>query len=130
MSAESPPPAGLALRVQQAALLLNGATAAIVGTGFIVGYIPHATAQPIMARKAAACFYAAAVLLTFVAANVRRYPLLMVPALAFVSCNLADSVYEWAVLGDKEYLPPTVIEAVLLAVYLATIYSSRRGRRR
>ena len=115
-------------RATQVALLLNAALHGIASLGFVVGYVPHAAGHPIMGRRAAAAGFAASFMLVFVARRLRRDAALLALPIAFVFCNLADSIYEFLVSGDPSDLGPAVFEAVFLSIYVFRAATHLRAR--
>ena len=112
-SGSAPLPApSILTRVTQIALLLNAVMATIAAAGFAAGTLPHAAAQPIMARRAAAGELAGALIFVLVARRLR-----------------VDSVYELVVSGDRSDLAPLVVEGIFLSIYAAYAASHLRARR-
>jgi hypothetical protein len=120
------PAASPLTRVAQVALVLNAALATIAGAGFLAGELPHSAEEPTLARRAGLTHFAGAFIMLFVARRVRRDAALIVLPVAFVLCNLADSVYERLVLGDPSYLAPMIVEAALLSIYALFAVACRR----
>jgi hypothetical protein len=109
----------LLLRVTELALCLHAVMATIAATGFALGYLPHAAESAVLAHRAAAGEIAGALIFAFVARGLRRDGFLIVPALAFVFCNLVASVCDFVASGNASEIPALVVEAVFFAIYAA-----------
>jgi hypothetical protein len=115
-------------RVTQAALLVNAVIDTVAGVGFIVGFAPHATDAPALARRVASCFFGGAFMLVFVAIRLWRDALLIALPIAYVFAHLADSVYELARSGSANDLGPVIFEAIFLSLY--SVYAATHLRAR
>jgi hypothetical protein len=106
-------------RATEIVLVVNAVMATIAGAAFAFGFAPFATAQPEMARRAAAGEIAGALIMLLVAMRLRRDEALIAVPVAFVLCQLIASGYELFKHGTSAALLPFVLEAAALIYYTA-----------
>jgi hypothetical protein len=109
----------LKLRVAQIALVINALLASTAAVGLLIGRLPHADESPLLARMAGARELSGVIILLLVASRLRRDPWLILFALIFVGCNLANSVAEFVVSRDPRGLAPLTVEAIFFTTYAA-----------
>ncbi len=94
--------------------------ALIAGTAYLLHLPFGAAGQGGMdARRLGLVYYAFGVLLFFAGRNLVQDHRWLFPVIAFVGFNLVDSSYEFLGRGDANFLPPLVVEATFLAIYVA-----------
>jgi hypothetical protein len=105
-------------RTTKIALIANGVAHGLGTVGFAFGIDPHAANEPVMARRAAAAGVAAVVMFLFVSRRVLQEPRMIVMPIAFVVCNLLDSLLELVRTGDVSFAGPLVFETIFLVIYV------------
>ena len=115
-------------RATQVVLMVNAVMATFAGAALLFGFAPFATAQPEMARRAAAGEFAGALIMAFIATRLRRDNSLIVVPIAFVACQLLSSGYELFVHGTTGALVPFLMEAAALTYYIVYAVIVLRSR--
>jgi hypothetical protein len=114
------------LRVMRIALALNAVAAGCAAIGFAIGLAPHASENALLARRVAAGEAGGALLLLWVAVRLRRDPLSIAPAIAFLLCQVVDSASELVRSREARDLPPLLVESAFLLIY--SVCATMRGR--
>jgi hypothetical protein len=116
----------LQLRGTRIVLGINAFLAGTVALGMLSGLAPRAAEHPYWARHTADRELAGALILAFLAKWLPRDPGLIVLAMLFVGCNLAESVFELALSHQATDAAPIVPEAIFFTAY--TIFFVRWRR--
>ena len=107
-------------------LFLQTGLALFVGYAYAAG-LPMFSDGDAEARKATAFLWGFAVLLFSAALRLPDDPRWIYPVVATVAFNLADSAYELVAMGNRDFVPPLLLEAGLLLVYGPFALAVARG---
>jgi hypothetical protein len=107
----------LHLRITRVVLVINAFLAGTVALGMLFGLAPRAAEHPYWARHTADRELAGALILAFLAKRLPRDPGLIVVAMLFVGCNLAESIFEFALSHNASEAAPLVPETIFFTTY-------------
>ena len=121
---DSPPQ----LRVTRVVLGINAFIAGLAALGMLSG-VARAAEHPYWARHAADREFAGALILAFLARRLPRDPGLIAVAMAFVGCNLAETIFEVALSRQPSEAAPLIPEAIFFTTYAIFFARWRRASR-
>lgn len=108
---------GRTLRILTIGLYAQSVVAVLAGLGYLSAAHGFADTEPISGRKAGVFLWAFAITLFIVARQLRSDRRWLLIPIFVTALNLCDTLFELVGRGDRNFIPPMVIEPTFLVLY-------------
>jgi hypothetical protein len=108
---------GRTLRILTIGLYAQSVVAVLAGLGYLSAAHGFADTEPISGRKAGVFLWAFAITLFIVARQLKSDRRWLLIPIFVTALNLCDTLFELVGRGDRNFIPPMVIEPTFLVLY-------------
>jgi hypothetical protein len=108
---------GRTLRILSVGLYAQSVVAVLAGLGYLSAARGFAETEPISGRKAGVFLWAFAITLFIVARQLKSDRRWLLIPIFVTALNLCDTLFELVGRGDRNFIPPMVIEPTFLVLY-------------
>ncbi len=108
---------GRTLRILSVGLYAQSVVAVLAGLGYLSAARGFADTEPISGRKAGVFLWAFAITLFIVARQLKSDRRWLLIPIFVTALNLGDTLFELVGRGDRNFIPPVVIEPTFLVLY-------------
>jgi hypothetical protein len=117
---------GRTLRILSVGLYAQSVVAVLAGLGYLSAARGFAETEPISGRKAGVFLWAFAITLFIVARQLKSDRRWLLIPIFVTALNLCDTLFELVGRGDRNFIPPMVIEPTFLVLYAVGYWALSR----